>query len=457
MNKERDSIDFGKTNVRRLYRKLLLPTLLGLLFTIAFTLTDGIFVGLGIGSDALAAINITAPLFLIGSGTGLLFGTGASVIASIHLAKKNTKAARIICTQAIIFPSIAVIIIASLCLAFSKQLAYLLGSSEKLLPYILEYISIILPSFFLIVILNVGTFIIRLDGNPKYATFCDILSSVINIILNYIFVFQLKLGIKGVASATVIGLLIGSSLMIIYFIKYAKTLRYYRLKISKTCFFLSIRNMKYLIKIGFPTFVGEATIAWMILIGNYVFLKLLGEDGVAAFSVACYYMPIIFMINDAIIQSSQPIISYNFGLKNKKRIKKAISLAYISALSVALVMTIFYIVEDKMLVSIFIREGNRAFDIAIKGLPLFSLGYIFIAFNVVSIGIYQSIKKPHVASIFSMLRGFIFLTICFILSPILFGVTGAWLAIAIAEGLTSIILFFYLLKKDFKFLTHLKI
>jgi len=457
MDKGRDSIDFGKTNVRKLYRTLLFPTLIGLIFTITFTLTDGVFVGLGIGSDALAAINITAPLFLLGSGTGLLFGTGASVIASIHLANKNVKAARIICTQSIIIPSVIIIIITGICLIFNRQIAYMLGSTPRLLPYVLDYIRIILPSFFLIVILNVGTFIIRLDGNPKYATFCDILSSVINIILDYVFVFKLHLGIKGIASATVIGIFIGSFLMILYFTKYAKTLRYIKIKISKTSLILSIRNLKYLIKTGFPSFVGEASIAWMIFIGNYVFLKFLGEDGVAAFSVACYYMPIIFMINDAIVQSSQPIISYNFGLKDKIRIKKAIRLAYTSALAVAVFMTAFYIIEDKLLVSIFIKKGSRAFDIAVSGLPLFSSGYIFIAFNVVSIGIYQSIKKPHVASIFSLFRGFIFLTICFVLCPLIWDVKGAWISITVAEALTSILIFLYLIRKKFKFLAHLKI
>ncbi|MFA7116084.1 MAG: MATE family efflux transporter [Bacteroidales bacterium] len=456
MDIKRDSINFGKTDVSRLYRKLLFPTLIGLIFTITFTLTDGIFVGLGIGSDALAAINIVAPIFLIGSGTGLLFGTGASVLASIHLAKKNVKAARIICTQAIIIPSILIIIITSICSIFSRQLAYLLGSSDKLLPYVLDYMRIILPSFFLIVILNVGTFIVRLDGSPKYATACDIISSVINIILNYIFVFKLKLGVQGVASATIIGITIGSTLMLIYIIKYAKVLKYYKLKWTKTAISLHIRNIGYLIKTGFPTFLGEATIAWMILIGNYIFLKLAGEDGVAAFSIACYYMPIIFMINDAIIQSAQPIISYNYGLKKKKRIKKAIYLAYGSALGVAVIMTAFYIIEDKMLVSIFIKKGCGAFDLAIKGIPYFSTGYLFIAFNVASIGIYQAIKKPHLASFFSVLRGFIFLTLCFIICPLIWGIKGAWLAVTFAEGLTTIIIVFYLIRKKFKFLDHLK-
>jgi len=168
-------------------------------------------------------------------------------------------------------------------------------------------------------------------------------------------------------------------------------------------------------------------------------------------------MPIVFMINDAIIQSSQPIMSYNYGLKDKKRIRKAISLAYTSAIGVALFMTAFYIIEDKLLVSIFIKKGSRAFDLAVSGLPLFSLGYVFVAFNVVSVGIYQTIKKPHVASFFSLLRGFIFVTICLVFCPLIWGVTGAWLSITVAEAMTSVFILLYLIGKNFKFLSHLKI
>lgn len=91
----KDSIDFGSMEIPKLFRKLLIPTVLGMVFSAVFVITDGIFVGRGIGSDALAAINITAPLFLISTGVGLMFGVGASVVASIHLAQGKVKAARI--------------------------------------------------------------------------------------------------------------------------------------------------------------------------------------------------------------------------------------------------------------------------------------------------------------------------------------------------------------------------
>ena len=89
----KDSIDFGSMEIPKLFRKLLIPTVLGMVFSAVFVITDGIFVGRGIGSDALAAVNITAPLFLISTGVGLMFGVGASVVASIHLAQGKVKAA----------------------------------------------------------------------------------------------------------------------------------------------------------------------------------------------------------------------------------------------------------------------------------------------------------------------------------------------------------------------------
>ena len=87
----KDSIDFGSMNISTLFRKLLIPTVLGMVFSALFVITDGIFVGKGIGSDALAAVNITAPLFMIAAGIGLMFGVGASVVASIHLSQGKRK------------------------------------------------------------------------------------------------------------------------------------------------------------------------------------------------------------------------------------------------------------------------------------------------------------------------------------------------------------------------------
>ena len=137
----KDSIDFGSMDISKLFRKLLIPTVLGMVFSAVFVITDGIFVGKGIGSDALAAVNITAPLFMITTGVGLMFGVGASVVASIHLSHGKRKVAGINITQALVFSSLLILILSALCYYFVEPVGRLLGSSERLLPLVVEYMN----------------------------------------------------------------------------------------------------------------------------------------------------------------------------------------------------------------------------------------------------------------------------------------------------------------------------
>jgi len=142
----KDSIDFGNMEIPRLFRKLLIPTVLGMVFSAVFVITDGIFVGKGIGSDALAAVNITAPLFMITTGIGLMFGVGASVVASIHLSQGKRKVASINITQALAFSALLILVLSALCCYFAEPIGRLLGSSERLLPLVVEYMNWYVPS-----------------------------------------------------------------------------------------------------------------------------------------------------------------------------------------------------------------------------------------------------------------------------------------------------------------------
>lgn len=139
MEKMRDSIDFKNTDIKTLFRKLLLPTVLGMIFSALFVITDGIFVGKGIGSDALAAVNIVAPLWLFSTGVGLMFGVGASVVASIHLSHGKVKVARINITQSVVISSLLLMCTSTLFCSFAPQVVKLLGGSERLTPLAVEY------------------------------------------------------------------------------------------------------------------------------------------------------------------------------------------------------------------------------------------------------------------------------------------------------------------------------
>ena len=121
MKDNRDAIDFAKDPVKDVFRKMFFPTLIGMLSMVVLNITDGAFVGHGVGSDALAAVNIVAPLFLIASGVGLLFGIGASVVASIHLSKNNIHAANLNITQGIVASYVVGGIIGLLVFCFQEE------------------------------------------------------------------------------------------------------------------------------------------------------------------------------------------------------------------------------------------------------------------------------------------------------------------------------------------------
>lgn len=436
----KDSIDFGSMEIPKLFKKLFIPTVLGMVFSAIFVITDGIFVGKGIGSDALAAVNITAPLFMITTGIGLMFGVGASVVASIHLSQGKRKVAGINITQALIFASLLILLMSAFCFYLAEPVGKLLGSSERLLPLVVEYMHWYVPFLVFYLLLNAGMFYIRLDGSPKYAMMCNAIAAISNIILDYIFIFRLGWGLMGAAFATSIGTTIGGVMTLIYLIGFSKTIKLFRIKFSKKSMQLTLRNIGYMVKLGSSAFVSEASIAIMMFLGNYVFIRYLGESGVAAFSIVCYFFPIIFMVYNAIAQSAQPIISYNFGQQDKVRVRAAVRLSIRTALVFGFCFFAGTVLFNKQIISLFVERSYEAYSIAAEGIPYFATGYIFFAVNMVGISYYQSIEQAKRATIITLLRGVLFMLIGFVLLPSIWGVKGIWLAVPFAELLTLLLI-----------------
>ena len=213
-----------------------------MLFAASMTITDGIFVGRFVGSDALAAVNIVAPFFMLATGIGLMFGVGVSVVASVHLSRGRVKAANINITQAYSVSLFFTLIASALGLVFDRELAFLFGSSERLLPYVLEYLHRVLPFMAFYMLLQVGMFVIRLDGSPRFAMWCNAIPALVNLVLDYIFIVPLDWGIAGAAWAFDSGVVIGSLMIIIYTTKCSYTLRLYRIKLSRTSIRLTRRS-----------------------------------------------------------------------------------------------------------------------------------------------------------------------------------------------------------------------
>lgn len=438
------TLDFDRMSPGRLFTKMFFPTLLGMFSGSVMNITDGMFVGQRVGSDALAAINIAAPVFMLVTGIALMFGIGASVRASVSLAQGRVKEANREVTTSLVVAVSVVTLLSAFILLNLDAMAYLFGSTERLLPLVKEYMLWVTVGMPASCVLFGGMFYVRLDGAPKFAMWCEITGAVLNIILDYIFIYPLDMGIRGAAIASSVSCLVGALLIMGYLLFFTKRIQLCSLRAVFGRGVEWLRTTWQQVQLGLSGFLGELAISLMLVLGNYVFADLLGESGVAAYSVACYCSPLFFMINNAIAQSAQPIISYDYGARRWPRVRHTLRLVLAVALVCSVAMTALIVFLAEPLVALFVKGDPVTYALAVEGMPLFAAVLLFLAVNVTLIGYFQSIKRGTWATVFTTLRGYVFLALAFLVLPRLWGVAGAWLAIPAAEALTTLCILLFL-------------
>ncbi len=441
---KRDSIDWAAISVPVLFRKMFVPTLLGLLAVSSVNIVDGAFVGQGAGSDALAAVNIAAPLFLITTGIGLMFGAGASIVASIHLARGNKKAADINVSQAYGASFLLIAILAMAVIFAPLAVARLLGSSDILWPYVRDYMRWVVPVMPFIAVTCIGLFVIRLDGSPQFAMMCNAVPCVVNAVLDWFFIFPCRMGIEGASLATGLAHFLGFIMVLVYMLWFSRRVNLRLLKLSVKSLRLSLRNIGYQVKVGAPSMIGELAIACTMFVGNYMFIRHLGEDGVAAYSVVCYCFPLIFLVGNAISQAAQPIVSYNYGAGLHDRVRQTFRISLLVGILCGVLTLLCGICEAGKIIWLFIPDmASSAYAICREGFKYYSPSFLFITLNVVCIGYLQSLERTGPATAFMLLRGIVFVIPAFLCLPSLIGTKGLWLAIPLAELLTLVFIIVY--------------
>lgn len=439
----KQTLNFGTERVAVLFRKIFVPTVLGMLSLSAVTTIDGIFVGHGVGSDGIAAVNICVPLLMCLQGIGLMAGAGCSVLASVSLSRRKPREARVYVTHAIAFVTVIAVAVIALTMTCPEAIGRLLGSSDHLLPFVKDYLVYFAPSLLFQMWLEVALYVIRLDGTPRLAMWSSVLNAVLNTILDWLLIFPLGMGIKGAAIATSISCLAGAVLAMGYLLFFARDVRLARLHWSLRGLRFFVENMWEQCRVGVSAFLTEMTMAMLAFVGNLVFMHYLGDEGVGAFGISCYYLPFIFMIGNAIAQSAQPIISYNFGMGNAWRIHEALVVSLKTAIVCGIVPTLLFVGCPHLLVSLFLNTDTPAAALAIEGFPYYAVGFVFFVLNLSLIGYYQSMERVRPATVFALLRGLIFLVPCFVCLPQLLGTKGIWLALSVSEFLTCLVITLY--------------
>lgn len=429
---------------KKLFFSYLFPSLFGMLLMACNILIDGIFVSRGVGEEALAGVNIATPIFSILLAVSLWIGMGGATLFSISLGEGNTKKAKEIFTRSFVLTVIIVGFLIIIGLWKLKAVAFLFGASNITYPYVHDYLFVILLFGLIYVLENILSIFIRNDGNPKLAMIGLSVTAILNIILNYFFIFVWHLGVTGVAYATALSTLIGLFVLLLHFRR-----PFNHLKWSLHNF--NWRSMLEILKIGLPSYVVEMSFALIVVAYNLTFLHYKGEIGVTSYAVINYLHVVFLMIFIAIGASIQPIVSFHFGAVLFNRLKAFLKMGIITALIVGLSLFILGIFGKSMLINIFGITEKPIIDYTKTGITYYFIGYLFLGFNLVIAEYFQAIKRIRFSTMIVLSRSiFVFMPLLIILP--MFGPSELiWLAFPIAEGLTAIgLLLLMMLNKNLR-------
>lgn len=437
--KDKQSV-FLNSDINKLFYKYLINSVLGMLAVSFCILADTMFIGQGIGSDGLAALNICIPIFNLFNGLGLLFGMGGATALSISRGKGEIVESQRIFTKSIIIAILVGITLSTLGKIFTEKIGYILGANISNIYMVKEYLSGVLIFSFSYILAHTTSSFIRNDHNPRLAMIATVTSGLSNVILDYLLIFIFNMGIKGAGLATSIASLINLLILLTHFISKKCSLRFIKFKIN-------VKDISRILFNGLPSFIVEISSGIVIFIFNLKLLNIVGNIGVSAYSIIANVSLVAAAIFTGISQAMQPIISVNYGANKIDRVKRVRKKAMKTSIMVGLSFYIIGILFPQFIVGMFTSEKGQIVDITVNAIRYYFLAFIFMGINIVNGAYYQSMEHRILSNSISLSRGIILIIIGITILPVFLGVNGVWLSAVFAEVLTLNITCLYVYKK----------
>jgi putative MATE family efflux protein len=411
-----------------------LPAIAGMLAAACYNVIDSIFVGQGVGVIALTAVTIAFPIMAFLMAIGMLIGIGSGALVSISLGEKNIEEAEQILGNALMMAIVFIVPAVLVVLHFlDPLLTSVMGATPAVLPYARDFVSIILISS---VFLHIGfglNNVVRAQGAPKTALATQILSVVVNLVLDYVFIFVFHWGIKGAAWATAIGQGSSAVWVLAFFLSGRGVLKL-RLRHLRP----NLAIMRRIAAIGVAPFAMQLGLSAVMVALNWLILGLGGDVAVAAFGVVNRVTMLALMPVIGISQGAQPIIGYNFGAEKPRRVVETVTRATVAASAVCVVSFLAAELFADGIIRLFgdepqmIETGRTALRIFIAALPL-------VGAQIIGANYFQAVNKAHYAVVFSLLRQIIVLIPAAFLLSRFWGLTGVWVA-GPASDLASVVI-----------------
>ncbi len=428
-------------NLRVLLFKFSIPTVTGMLIIALYNFVDTIFVGNVIGPNAIAGLTIVLPVIILIVAAGLLTGIGAASIVSRSLGKGDKEKAIIAGGDSIILNTILNIIIIIPIYLFSDRILKFLGASSEVLPYAKDYLEIMLFGFIFLSFSINGTSLIRAEGKPRASMYEMIIGSILNIILDYIFIVVFRWGVQGAAIATVISHMASGIYILVFFMsgKSIFHIKFNMFKINKSI-------SRGILSLGFPSFLME-------IIGSIVFLLFIrmvrqygGDIYIAITGIGIRIIDLIFMPIMGISQGFSPIVGFNYGAKKYHRVKKVFKEAFIWTTGIAIAGFIIMVGFPQVLINIFTNDP----DLIEKGtMPLRLIAVLAPLWGIPILGgtFFQAIGKARPALVITLSRNIIFFIPAIFILPIFFGLMGVWISWPVVDFLSFLIVGIFLIRE----------
>lgn len=415
-----------------LFFKYLLPSVGATLFVSIYIITDTMMIGHGVGNEGLVALNILLPVFSFIFSIGYLFGVGGSVLMSVAKGVGDKKRADGLFTTSCVVTFVIGGIFTVIFSVFAKDVSYMLGADQSNIDIVMEYAGILYLSLFILIMVPVLQNFVKNDKAPSVSMTASIVGSVLNVVLDYVFIFPLGMGMKGAIAATVIGNITNALICLSHMAGKNNTM-HFDLKLIKLSY------IPEMFTCGISSALTEISNGIVILVFNYQILRYIGSEGIVIYSVISNSMIAVIALINGVAGCSQPVISYNYGADRKDRIHELRRIGFAACITVSAAMMIFMDVKADICVKAFVEDADAIMSDAVEAIRKYTIGTMLMGINIFYACYYQAVVKGGRSFLIGLMRGLVLSIFYAFLLPPLFGSRAIWYTIPLTEATTLLI------------------
>ena len=429
----RDSGDLGEVGRSRPILRFTLPSILMMISISSYVMVDGLIIANTLGTDALAACNLTMPLFSTFAAVGFMFATGGSALIGRKMGAGRGDEANSDFTL-IVIVALAIGCIIGTAIGFNlNTFVHLLGADDTLSPMTSEYLWIQMLFAPALVLQFIFIQFLVVAGRPGLSFMTSVFSGIANIGLDLLFIVGFDWGIAGASLASGISYVVPSIVAIAVFRPHA----HYNIRFGRPSRNLSVIGESSLN--GLSEMVSELSGAISTLVLNLVMMHFVGPDGVSAITIILYVQFLALAVATGFSFGIAPVMSFNYGREDREMMSRLYRTSLTFILGFSVFVFAFMEIFGGLVVTLFDDGNSGVYDIATKGILIHSFAYIFMGFNMYASSLFTSLSNGVVSAVISACRVLVILVPLILLFAFAFGLDGVWFSIPVTELITAFI------------------